>query len=719
MSQCPGQPDGVRCNPTLSGSSVQFCPGNVWCPGQVPGQTDAGDWMSCGDDANTYCNTRMPDYICPNGKKCGAGPSPPPPPSPPCVPKCSSACGGEDDGCSGRCPALSSCQGRQCGPPVDRSGTGQCPGSCGTCKSGTQCSSSGVCVSPSPPPSPDQPCPPGLRRHASGVCGVPPCANGSPKDDASWAPCSTYQDGQQGVAGWEGVCTNSVSKTACNVARPDWKCPGKDAWCLPAGKPDDGGGGDAVQRVGKPAPILTAFPLAAYNKPVNLQYVSSAVHPKRIDGYRAMLVCNRSGHSLFVGLQGNVAGDAGKTLTDHFKFPDLTGWELADGKNALFYLPEGLSGRLWPRNNCRWVAKKDGTPFRDSGGPDMGQPVDSDMLVACHDPTDPRANCTVACDVGNCMAGPGLTGRVACGDIGGESPLSLFEWTFEASQDYVDMSAVDGYSYGLRAEAIDGALFLNAGHKPVAALTMQMDADDVVHPTDPRNRCPLELQYKDSAGNYFCSSIGKSLVGSHIAQVSDPKAKEWLTRNSGDAPGPVPGTFMRDFLACACSGGAACDDPSSTGYCCSPYRADYPETEPFKNKRCLAQTHDLDNYKRQRTDTDGNPVYRPNGSWGLSNAEIAYSNGVRYNPHQQLMTELPNWPPSTLTKTVKDRATGKDKTVPVPFYDYFVPKRLHDEYGDITETPPWYIWQFSDERATYGAVRPTGYKITILPPRAS
>ncbi len=95
------------------------------------------------------------------------------------------------------------------------------------------------------------------------------------------------------------------------------------------------------------------------------------------------------------------------------------------------------------------------------------------------------------CETGDC--GPWVdcsNGGVA---RGGEPPCTLAEWTFAPSQDYYDVSNVDGFNIPMKIEVVSKN---QAGNNGDAKYWCQ----DPSCLTDINKLCPAEFQKKNSQG---------------------------------------------------------------------------------------------------------------------------------------------------------------------------------------------------------------------------
>lgn len=97
---------------------------------------------------------------------------------------------------------------------------------------------------------------------------------------------------------------------------------------------------------------------------------------------------------------------------------DSTGFQLAKGSSRSFQAPTGWSGRFWGRTNCNF----------DSSG---------------H---------------GSCATGDCGSGQMECNGAGATPPATLAEFTLgSGSQDFYDVSLVDGYNLPMIVEGSGGS----------------------------------------------------------------------------------------------------------------------------------------------------------------------------------------------------------------------------------------------------------------------
>nr|GMC96919.1 Thaumatin-like protein 1 [Ipomoea batatas] len=118
---------------------------------------------------------------------------------------------------------------------------------------------------------------------------------------------------------------------------------------------------------------------------------------------------------------------------------DTTGFELPRGSSRSFQAPTGWSGRFWGRTGCR---------FDDSGS-------------------------------GSCATADCGSGQIECGGGGATPPATLAEFTLgTGSQDFYDVSLVDGYNLPVTVDA-------SGGSGPCASTGCAEDLNQ---------KCPAELR---------------------------------------------------------------------------------------------------------------------------------------------------------------------------------------------------------------------------------
>lgn len=121
---------------------------------------------------------------------------------------------------------------------------------------------------------------------------------------------------------------------------------------------------------------------------------------------------------------------------------DSTGFELTKGSSRSFQAPTGWSGRFWGRTGCN---------FDDSGS-------------------------------GTCATADCGSGQMECNGGGATPPATLAEFTLgSGSQDFYDVSLVDGYNLPMMVE-------VSGGSGPCASTGCNVDLNQ---------KCPTELRVED------------------------------------------------------------------------------------------------------------------------------------------------------------------------------------------------------------------------------
>ncbi|XP_054822938.1 thaumatin-like protein 1 [Prosopis cineraria] len=138
--------------------------------------------------------------------------------------------------------------------------------------------------------------------------------------------------------------------------------------------------------------------------------------------------------------------------------PDIgsTGFELARGGSKSFQAPTGWSGRFWARTDCK---------FDESGR-------------------------------GTCATGDCGSSQIQCNGAGATPPATLAEFTLgsSGSQDYYDVSLVDGFNLPMAVEASSGS----------------GSCSSTGCVADLNRRCPSELRVEGGdACNSACGAFGK------------------------------------------------------------------------------------------------------------------------------------------------------------------------------------------------------------------
>lgn len=187
---------------------------------------------------------------------------------------------------------------------------------------------------------------------------------------------------------------------------------------------------------------------------------------------------------------------------------ESTGFELAQESSRSFQAPTGWSGRFWGRTGCR---------FDGSGS-------------------------------GSCSTGDCGSGQVECNGAGASPPATLAEFTLgSGSQDFYDVSLVDGYNVAMIIEG--------SGGSGMCASTGCV--------TDLNRQCPVELRVSDGdACKSACEAFG---------------SPEYCCSGAYNTPATCkPSVYAEMFkMACPRSYSYAYDDPTSTFTCTG---ADYTVT---------------------------------------------------------------------------------------------------------------------------------------------
>ncbi|GJX08234.1 thaumatin-like protein 1 [Tanacetum coccineum] len=181
---------------------------------------------------------------------------------------------------------------------------------------------------------------------------------------------------------------------------------------------------------------------------------------------------------------------------------ETTGFKLAKGKSRSLQAPSGWSGRFWGRTRCNF----DG----------LGQ--------------------------GSCLTGDCGSGQVECNGAGAAPPATLAEFTLgsgSGTQDFYDVSLVDGYNIQMIVEA--------SGGSGDCATTGCVD--------DLNRRCPSELRVADGGGcKSACEMFG---------------TPEYCCKGAFDSPAACQPTAYSQLFKTACpkSYSYAYDDATSTFTC--------------------------------------------------------------------------------------------------------------------------------------------------------
>ena len=180
---------------------------------------------------------------------------------------------------------------------------------------------------------------------------------------------------------------------------------------------------------------------------------------------------------------------------------ESTGFSLAKGGSRRFQAPTGWSGRFWGRTGCN---------FDGSGN-------------------------------GSCSTGDCGSGQLECNGAGANPPATLAEFTLGSggSQDYYDVSLVDGYNLPMVVEGSGGS----------GACTSTGCV------TDLNRRCPAELKVGDGeACKSACEAFG---------------TPEYCCRGAYNSPATCKPSVYSEIFKSACprSYSYAYDDATSTFTC--------------------------------------------------------------------------------------------------------------------------------------------------------
>lgn len=189
---------------------------------------------------------------------------------------------------------------------------------------------------------------------------------------------------------------------------------------------------------------------------------------------------------------------------------DATGFELPPGGSRSFQAPPGWSGRFWGRTGCAF------------------------------DPTTGQ---------GTCQTGDCGSNQIQCNGATAKPPATLAEFTIGSgtTQDFYDVSLVDGYNLPMTVEAIGGSgTCLSTGCV-----------------TDLNQRCPSELRFgSGEACRSACEAFGKP---------------EYCCSGAYGSPDTCKPSIYSEIFKSACprSYSYAYDDATSTFTCTA---ADYTIT---------------------------------------------------------------------------------------------------------------------------------------------
>jgi len=198
------------------------------------------------------------------------------------------------------------------------------------------------------------------------------------------------------------------------------------------------------------------------------------------------------------------------------------GWKMEAGSSSSMTVPQGWSGRIWPRTNCS---------FNDKG----------------HCPTE-GVDC---CSSGSCLESDNKTFGLECA-YSGKPPTSLIEMTFDAPSgngpyDTYDVSFVDGWSVPVSMNPNQGTFNIDPDKGLEAPWCKENGCLETLS-------CPEEYAVKDSPNSCWSPC-------QHAVNTNQPKEEQ-------------------SRLCCACTmdpppkGEKACTCPDACcegGFGCTPY----------------------------------------------------------------------------------------------------------------------------------------------------
>ncbi|KAB2618181.1 thaumatin-like protein 1 [Pyrus ussuriensis x Pyrus communis] len=229
---------------------------------------------------------------------------------------------------------------------------------------------------------------------------------------------------------------------------------------------------------------------------------------------------------------------------------DSTGFELPKGSSRVFQAPTGWSGRFWGRTGCS---------FDGSGR-------------------------------GSCSTGDCGSGELECNGAGAAPPATLAEFTLgSGSQDFYDVSLVDGYNLPMIVEG--------SGGSGACASTGCV--------TDLNRRCPAELKVEGGgACKSACDAFG---------------SPEYCCNGAYSSPSTCKPSMYSQLFKSACpkSYSYAYDDASSTFTCTN---ADYTITFCASLTSSLKSSRDS---SPQTTDESGSGSGSDSGSNSIGSSLVA------------------------------------------------------------------------------------------------
>ncbi|MED6180805.1 Thaumatin-like protein 1 [Stylosanthes scabra] len=209
-------------------------------------------------------------------------------------------------------------------------------------------------------------------------------------------------------------------------------------------------------------------------------------------------VINKCDYTVWPGILANAGSSA----------LDTTGFELPSGGSRSFQAPPNWSGRFWGRTGCNF------------------------------DPTTQTQQ-------GTCTTGDCGSNQVECNGGGAHPPVTLAEFTIGsgASQDYYDVSLVDGYNVAMIVDAVGGS-----GECGSTGCIVDLN-----------QQCPNELKFSNGVG---CKSACEAF-----------QKDEYCCSGTYASPATCKPTIYSTIFKTACpkSYSYAYDDPTSTFTCTAPH----------------------------------------------------------------------------------------------------------------------------------------------------
>ncbi len=253
---------------------------------------------------------------------------------------------------------------------------------------------------------------------------------------------------------------------------------------------------------------------------------------------------------------------------------EITGFELGPKSRKIIVTEPFQSGRFWPRLGCEY------TSYLASETPYPGQPQ------------------KFKCAIGDC--GSAVTGYGVQCNGGTGQPSNLFEPTLpsDSSNDFYDLSNVDGFVAGMNVQPLPGRFQAATG-----SVSTQYNCGTAQCSNFNFSQCPPEL-YSNSSGYEICMSIWSAVNDqAQVAQYAVLQSIYNTQSLSKDL-----NTFYLVGCSCGPASAGGCTD-STSYYCCSPYNT------PISGQGGICHVEDW-------------PT--PSASWctsaGVSSANCTYAN---------------------------------------------------------------------------------------------